>query len=317
MDARITKQRLANYLSYDWLKMLAAVAAAVALVVVLFLMVSTRVTVAQQYLVYSYGGLIPSDENAALAGKLKRKFSYDILLTGVENFDSGTMGSAAFTARRSVLEGSAIFVADYGEDEGNTPFLQLASVAIRDRGTEYETCGTFYEMDAFMADCEEYLARFFGENWKDAPVLDMEKVRACFLARNGEDKRFKSEEQKEEGVKLEQERLEGLREDYLYVLANGFEHGIDIEESENNTLSYAWYETEGYETAAGHVDKRYAIGINLGKLNRLNKLYYYADAAGKPATQKIDLLFFNNGDALADLKYESVTFLRYLLENYK
>ncbi len=41
MDARITKQRLSNMLSYDWLKILAAIAAA-ALALALFYAVYVR-----------------------------------------------------------------------------------------------------------------------------------------------------------------------------------------------------------------------------------------------------------------------------------
>ncbi len=42
MDARISKSRLSNFLSYDWLKILIAVAVAVTAVCVFFSMIKTR-----------------------------------------------------------------------------------------------------------------------------------------------------------------------------------------------------------------------------------------------------------------------------------
>ena len=53
MDARITKQRLGNLLSYDWLKMLIAIVIAVFLIILLFTMTATRVTNAQTFAVYA------------------------------------------------------------------------------------------------------------------------------------------------------------------------------------------------------------------------------------------------------------------------
>ncbi len=308
MDAHITRQRLGNQLSYDWLKILVAVAAAVAAVAILFTMIATRPTNAQQYFVYSYGGLHPAQDNNALPDNLKDAFSYDVLETNVENFDAGAMGNAVFTARRGVLEGSAIFVSDFvdGGGEGATPFSELVSMGIVHRGQEDERLGLFLDAEKFLSDCESYLARFFGENWREAPVLDEEEVRACFLARNGEDKRFKTEEQKEQGVALERERLTSLREDYL-VVDGAMKSGM---------LSFATYRTDP-SSEEGGAGKEYAVGFSLGKLSRLNRLYYYYDGEGKQATEKIAVLLFENGEKLADLKYESVTFLRYLLEHYQ
>lgn len=314
MDAHITKERLGNFLSYDWLKILGTILAAVAVVALLFTMISTRPTEAQQYYVYSYGGLQPAVDATTLGNRLEGKFSYDILDVGAENFENSAMGTAAFTARRGVLEGSAVFVADYAaEGEETTPFSTLASSGIAHPGEPREELGMFLDARVFLTDCESYLARFFGEDWRDAPALNEAEVRACFLARNGNDKRFKTDVQKEAGVKEEQARLEALRENYLYVLSHGFENGID---GENNLLSFATYKTDGYDTAEGHVDREYTVGYSLGKLSRLNQLYFYYDAEKQQATEKINLLLFNNGVSLTDLKYESMTLLRYLIENY-
>lgn len=49
MDARITKQRLANMLSYDWLKIIGAIALAAVVFCVFFMMIATRATAGQTF----------------------------------------------------------------------------------------------------------------------------------------------------------------------------------------------------------------------------------------------------------------------------
>lgn len=307
MDAAITKQRLSVLLSYDWLKMLGVIGAAIAAILVLFTMVATQPTIAQKYEIYSYGGLVPDVDNNRLEQEMQGRFSYDILEISVQNFSADAMGGSAFTARRGVLEGSALFVADYTESgDGYTPLEEVCRMGLINRGNASESVGLFYDIDAFCSDCEAYLARFFGADWAVSPAADEAEIRACFLARNGSDKRFKTDAQKETGVSLERARLEALRENYLVVKS-----AID-----DGTLPRAYFSSDGYDTAHGHVDRTYCVGLNLANLTGVTKLLYYVDADGRKTAEDLDLLFFNNGESVADLKYESFAFVRYLLEKY-
>ena len=58
MDARITKSRLANLLSYDWLKIVAAILAAVLVICVFFTTVKTRPGKYHTFTVYGYRELV-------------------------------------------------------------------------------------------------------------------------------------------------------------------------------------------------------------------------------------------------------------------
>lgn len=314
MDAHITRERLGNQLSYDWLKMLAAVAAAVAAVVLLFTMIAPRPRPTQLYYVYGYGGLHPATDSRTLPDDLAREMSYEVLETNMENFDSGALGDATFSARRAVSQGNAMFVADYTtEEDGETPFYALARAGVLHAGEPRETIEMFFDAEEFILGCESYLTRFFGEDWRMASEPDGAAVRECFLARNDKDKRFKTEAQREAGIASERERLLSLREDYAYVLDHGFEKGVG---DAGSTLTFATFATDGYDTAEGHVDREYTVGFCLGKLSRLDKLYFYYDGEGNTATEKIVLMLLNNGAGFDDLKYESVTLLRLLLERY-
>ena len=64
MDARITKQRLANLISYDWLKILVTIAAFVLVLVVLFTTTATRPAKEQQIAIYAHTDLQPDGVGA-------------------------------------------------------------------------------------------------------------------------------------------------------------------------------------------------------------------------------------------------------------
>lgn len=307
MDARITKKRLGIFLSYDWLKILGVIAAAVFVFIVLFTMVGTRPTVAQNYDIFGYGDLNPGEDYNSIAGTLKDgKFSYDILEVGIQSFQSTDMGSLAFSARRGSLEGSALFVSDYTEEEnGRSDFASVCTMGLVGGGTASERMGLFYDIPALLSDCEAYLARFFGEDWRTGDI-DMGEVRACFLERNGNDKRFRSDAKKEEGILLEKERILRLRENYIYVKEKGFDCG---------NLPLTVHHTS-FEAGGTAYSFDYPVGINLGKLSGINKLFFYRDAEENVSTQQLTLLFFDNGDRLKDLKYEDFALLRHLLETY-
>lgn len=304
MDARITKQRLSTYLAYDWLKILLAIAAACVAFVVFFTMIGTRPTIGQQYEIFSYGDLRYDEDNATIMETLKEKFSYDILETSIQNFQQSDVGSLALSARRTVLEGNALFVSDYTQEEdGRTGFETVCGSGLINGGSSLEEMGLFFQIPTFLEDTENYLTRFFGENWREGEI-DMDEVRTCFLNRNGNDKRFKTDAQKEAGVLLERSRILAIRDNYLFVKENGFDSGV---------LSVVSYESTN---ADGEPLNSYPVGINLGRLSGLNKLFYYLDKDGKVSTQEVILLFFNNGDHVTDLKYENLVVLRYLLEKY-
>lgn len=303
MDARVTKQRLSVLLSYDWLKILGVIAVTVAALIVFFTVISTRPTVAQKYEVYSYGGLIPAAESEELKDRLDERFSYDILSVSVETFNEGSMASQALTARRGVLEGSAVFVSAYSADENTlSAFDQICYMGVINRPEEgvIEDVGLFYNIETLMKDAESYLARFFGEEWETASSPDEGKVRESFLSRNGKDKRFKTEAQKEEGISLERERVLSIRKNYLAV-REAFERG---------GLTVTRFKTE-------RNPEGYPVGINLGRLSRLNDLFYYNNAEGKPSKDEVTLLLFNNGEEYEDAKYESFALISYLLEAYE
>lgn len=307
MDARITKQRLGNFLSYDWLKILVAIAAAVTGLLVLFTTVRTRPTTPQTYSVYGYTDLRAGDDSTTLGARMADSgtFSYDILSVEVESFSLDVYGAnTAFTMRRMAGLGRVLFVSDHVEkkedEEKKSEFENLLTYAIAERNG-VETLTTYRDPVQYFTACENYLSLFYGENWREGTINEAQ-VRSSFFARNGGDKRFLfSSEKQEEGVRLEKQRLEKLRNDYLFVR----------EQVDSGRLPIETYTTEkGTELT---------VGFAVGGLKDLKKLFYYDETEGDSviaSAEKVKLLLLDNGDTLGDLEYETFSFLRYLIEHY-
>ena len=56
MDAKITKTRLEQMLSYDWIKIVAVALAAILAWSLVFTMSATRITTTQQFVIMNYPG---------------------------------------------------------------------------------------------------------------------------------------------------------------------------------------------------------------------------------------------------------------------
>lgn len=304
MDARITKSRLANFLAYDWLKILFTALAAIGLLALLFTTIATDPRDDQMYDVYVYENLEGGEDALTMGDVLlsKKVFSYDILTANAETFSGNPYAAAAFNARRAAGTGRALFIADTPPEEegGRTGFEQF--VDNYTVGTESDPVfEMLFSADVLFEETGEYLAGVFGEDWRAGGPLLEGAAERCFSARNSADKRFKTEEQRQEGIKLEERRLQKLRDDLLFV-EQAFSEGV---------LSY-----RAVTTSYG---EELNVGIKLRGLSKLSKLCYYAETEGdtkKQTTDNVILAFFNNGSG-SDLDYESVSFLRYLVEAYK
>ncbi len=316
MDARITKQRLSNLISYDWIKILCAIVAAVFVLILLFTMSATRPQRAQEFYIYSYTDLSAGEDFSTLADDLETRgaFSYDVLNINAEYF-TGSTGSTAYTVRRSAGMGNVLFVTNnptYQTDEdGNTVLDDEGDPVIAAQSNLYSmvsgglvtgdgaSAGAAYDPVYYMDACARYLEQFFGGDWRTSDVLDGTLTpEACFTARNGSDKRYRTEASRAQGIEEERARILKLREDCLAV-----EQAL-----ERGDISVTTLELDGGAVVNAAFD--------VGGLNGLRDLVYYTDGETH-TTQNVNLvLLFNGTMAQSDLRFESLSFLSYLIEHY-
>ncbi len=311
MDAKITKERLGNFLAYDWLKIVIAIAIAVAALCVFFTTVSTQPREDQIYELYAYSELYSGGDMAVFEEETRKNaFSYDILDVRYEVFGQyDVYEQTAYQARRAAGQGKAIFVngRDYvyienGEESLKNHLVDFVESGISNFGLETEFCNPYLDFPKLFADCEDYLSGVFGENWETSDVPDEAAVKSVFLARNKDDKRFRTAAKKEAGIALERARLIKLRTDYLGV-RNAVESGL---------FSFTPYTSPA--------DKTYTVALNVGRLPKLSELVYYTeedeDGTVVKRTEDIHFIAYYNGKVSNDLRFESFSLLNWMIGKY-
>lgn len=321
MDARITKTRLSNLLSYDWLRILLAIVVAVFALCVFFPMVQTRAKDVQTFTVYAYFDLSSGGDLNDIEDDLLNKnvFSYEILETHAEQLtelSGGIFGNlyagATYTTRLMNSARTVMFVSALDDSESSGYSAVKNLIGVNPKAEDGMKNG-FLDIEEYLADCEQYLRSFFGENWREG-TLDEEKAEQCFLTRNNKDKRYKTDAKKQAGIVQEKERLYKLRNDYIAVLA-----AFEAKTLSFTTLTVSEEDVdEENDIYAGS----YLCGVSVGKLSNLRNLFYYTEETENGTVNTVEnmsMILFNT-DALGnkenDLRYETVSFLRYLVEKY-
>ncbi len=300
MDAKITKERLGNFLAYDWIKMLGLAAIAVFVIILLFTTLTTRVTTGQRFSAYGYTNVSAGNDLNQMNDEFARKvFSYEILSAEGESFSTaGDYAGAIYSARRATGDGDVMFMANVFDDKGNSELQDL----MRNNGLDV------IAPQKFLTDVENYLKPFFTD-WESGE-LDVKKAEQAFRNRNTGDKRFKTDAQIKIGIASEEARLRMLREDLLYV-RECMQNGLFSE-----TIVHKAGETEG--TLGDPI----SCGFNLNsqKLSSITNLFYHVvereDGKTVKTNENLCLIIFDNYGRDGEHKYDIISYLRYLGKTY-
>lgn len=332
MDAKITKKRLGHMLSYDWIKIVALVAALIVGWWFIFSATSTKITPAQEFTIFNYTGTYSGERYSALVQGVQKDdvFSYDILKVNAFDVTGGKAETeTVLSTRLQTDEGDILFAANTTEgvdeetmkyptdtDETYTPtYLQQFLT------THYYAAAELADSETgLIARMNAYLSPFFvGGLTEDAPV-DESAVKTAFHKRIKQlnDKRFKTDKQKAKGLHQEIERIEKLRESYFAFL-DYLDRGVIRLEETSYYLRY-------YD---GKVVKRtgaFAVNLSPDKENETlkNVAYYYkteTDDDGfthsvKSTENMCVVLLDVVGEKYDYSVYETVSFLCYLVEHY-
>ncbi len=215
MDAKITKKRLKQMLSYDWLKIVALIVAVIFVWSLIFTMTATPITPTQQFTVINYRGNISLNKqgfsnsyNEAFNNKV---FSYEVLkTTTVDLTTSEEYAATLLQTRVSTNEGDVVVISDspdsYSayEKDGQTLYDSYLQTFLKNYGTALYNLDPNAE-DGFFKQMERYVGGYYTNG-----VLDEEKVERDFLARikKNKDKRYKKQAQIDEGIQADKERIQ-------------------------------------------------------------------------------------------------------------
>ncbi|MBQ8685978.1 MAG: hypothetical protein IJ514_07390 [Clostridia bacterium] len=332
MDAKITKQRLARILSYDWIKIVALAVAAVFLWTLIFTMTATRITAAQQFTVFNYysndslgDGFSASYSNAFSRDKI---FSYEVIETNTNDLriSGEDMAASMLETRVAVEEGDVMLIPDipdtasaYTDDNGNTQYAYSYMQGFFNRYYLY-----LYELDpeaenGYFKQMEAFLNGFYVNGYEQADSLDEGKVEAAFKARikANKDKRFKKEAQIAQGVQDELARIKKYRDalvEFYGYLTDG-----------TVTLT-----TLTLTDADGNILREGKYGLNLcpneGKTGELKKVFSYTtkesyEENGETKERTISTaknmhaMFFKFSGVEKSFEYETLLYVNYIVRN--
>ncbi|MBQ9118146.1 MAG: hypothetical protein IJY11_02975 [Clostridia bacterium] len=349
MDAKITKKRLGEFLSYEWIKVLAIIAAIVIVWSVVFSVTASRLTEDQLFTIINYTGTnIGEDFNAypdLLMGK-KNVLSYEVneISTLDITVDNNSMASSLLETRLTTSEGDVLFAADAPYKGQVRPVVEQGAVVYDGDEIKTETSTYLYDFlisryhymtmsvedvkyptmaeprKGIITQVDEYLAQFFtkdGEEY-DETTLNKEEAEKQFRARVEEtsDKRFRNEKLLEEGLEKEYARLQQYCvafetfKDYLYGdSAKGLEPVIQATES---NLVFSDDNGDPFVVTGKFSLNLCPVG---GKMSELKDTVYYKTESGTTA-DNVNLVFLNLEGSQKEFYGEKLVFVNYLVERY-
>jgi hypothetical protein len=328
MDIKITSPRLKNLLSYEWIKMIVAVVAGIIVWTLLFTTLGTRITVGEEFTfviyedVYTLGD---QNKNSKILSDLKKSggFSYDVLNTKVSSITSAGQYTASYmlTIRAAAHEGDVMIASDgravpvdeKGKDaQGKIPTEKFNSAI---------STGLFFDINTFLKRAHGYTVGngFITENSDGSYTVNDSKISEYFLSvrmssAGNYRKTYRTDEQKKQAVANEIIRITAVYENYLFI-----KNAIDTATLKGN--DFLWY-YQPKDEGGNAKGEPIAYGIDLYKLNlpfedkRNLEDDWFVYAGEKTTAEGLVLCVFNFESEQADMQYEALAFIRYMIETY-
>lgn len=308
MDNKLTKKRLNDMFSYEWIAMIAVIVAVVLVWEILFSILSVKLSVGQQFkFYYDYDIDTSGSWNVEYLLSEKETFSYDVLKIEAEAIEKD---DTVLLARLKTQDGDAIFTNYRSDDDG----VARANTLIDN--TDF----TVYNFERLEKDAVNYLKTFLEDETSDPLVyenLSETKIEESFLERMKKDNRFRSDSEKQEGILQEKQRIKRLCKevsDFTYLLTVGdsydvfyrytkFKQSYDAN-SENQSIK-SYYENE---ISQGRGNAIY--GIKMENLNGgAHSGQDYVKLTGETDAGGVVLMVFDYRRYQPDLQFEVISFI--------
>ncbi|MBE5754107.1 MAG: hypothetical protein E7340_02065 [Clostridiales bacterium] len=332
MDNKITKKRLSDFLSYEWIKLIIVCVVAVLLWEMVYTVTAVKPTVGQKFKYYFDTSVYGNSTQLNALIEDEDALSYDVLMFNSEQLSTDFN---ALPTRLTVQEGDILITdcrANVSAEYEKGPFVRAKFVI----DNYYAYC---YE--DLLKDAQNYLLVNFlkdgltAENAFSAfneDYLDIEKISKVFRERMAKDNRFRTESQKAEGVFLEKERVTRLYKEVidfakllafketdpdLFLTYTKYDQSLiypgDI------SLDY-WKKEQQKEIDAGRVNATYALKVdalskyqdeNSKKVNPSKYFMYYGEYDAKD----ICITVFDFKAEQPHLQYETIPFINAIVRS--
>ncbi len=292
MDAKITKIRLSRMLSYDWIKIIGAAAAAIIVWMLIFTMTATRILPSQEFVVCNYTSNIAltNDFYANYQKIGGQALSKDVLNVRADDMTTAAESAYQLLQARVATEELDVMLVSQEWDvstaiptdstsENSTPQYKNTYLQSFVRSYSY----ALHDVEKLLSDMETFVGKYYTGD-----VMNAQKVEEDFRARalRMKDKRYKKEADILTGVELEKDRIAKYRE-ALLSMKGYIEKGYV-------TLTHTEYKDE---TGKAVISGKYSFNICpttvtdtavKAKLDKLSKMVGYTkkylDENGKEQT---------------------------------
>ncbi len=302
MDNKITKQRFSAFMHYEWIKIVALILCVCFLWRLLFIQLGSKerlLTNGQQFYFY-YSPEIISDCPTNMTNLISDKdaLSYDVQYSSVYQFDA-TYGAEQLNGWLVIGDGDMIITSDVPDDESGETY---STSNFRSMVDQYNV----YDLDKLLSDAKSYASQFKIDQAKGfvASNINYDVVKSKFLERSKKDNRFKTDSQKADGVKLENQRIE-----HLFVDINDFEKLINMDIFVN------------YKSGAkgDEVAKKYGIDLSkltgsTGKTDITTYASLYTGADTAPTAKYTVLAVFDFLHDQPELQFETISVINALVK---
>lgn len=326
MDNKITKRRLHDFLSYEWIVMIVVAVVGILVWSLIFTMTSVRLTIGQDFLFfYDESVEVSSISDFYLLfdkedDNTRTVFSYDLMkMRHEELLESNNV----LKDRLSVQEGDVI-ITDCAESESQEETTKSV------RAKSLVDSFAVYDFDKLKSDAEEYLAGLLKDQFLDADGkaisgvdvadynnLDQTKIETLFRQRMRKDNRYRSESQKQEGIKLEQQRIKDLCGEIIkfrYLLSQGDEYFFMYKRYEQMLENGVSDDVKDYiEQAKDTVDKRYGLRVEALSGGKESPTKYFKMKEAEDSKDVV-VMVFNFKSYQPHLQFETIAFINAIVD---
>lgn len=308
MDNKITKKRLSQLFSYDWIAVIFTFIALVLLWQFIFQVTSVKLTRGQNFKYFIDYNVTAKNPDSFTQILIDEKVfdSNNNLRVETENIFYGE-NDVLFT-RLEVKDGDVIFTGNVKDEWGTC------------RPQRIIDAGFVYTFDRLLYDAKNYL-----DGFKTDGVYDDAKITAHFLQRMKNDNRFRTDEEKADGIAVEIQRIHRLDKevsDFEYLLNCGedvfynytrFSQTLEQSSEENRPGFEADVQREIDE---GRGNAKYGIELNalVGGTDKISTSSFFSVGDGQTA-ENVVLMAFNFLSAQPDEQFDVITFINAIVRN--
>jgi len=321
MDNKITKKRLSEFIQYEWIKIVAlalCVCLAWRLVFISIGAVGNRLTIGQQFNIYYSSDI---DGNCLTSAQADFGLNAGVLSYEVQEFSVSQLDSSYTSTQLTVWL-----------SEGFGDLMICSNKTTENRKVSFfedllDHYGSNTDFDTLYQDAYSYAENFMKDKTASDPLaltnIDGEKVKSAFRERLGDDNRFKTAEQKADGEKKEQARIE---KHFYNVKALGkiLTEDIFVEYVKysasylngNQTVKDRLKENYEEELSSEKPAKKYAIDFSkIPQTEGKSSIAKYGVLFGETEENHAVLTVFDSKRFQPDLHYETLSVIVEIIKN--